>query len=78
MNQKFVKNPWYSGLIGAIALIGLGAGLFVSRTAPSRPLRTARSVGVPLPALDRVVAQLAAEARATRLAVNSARPKKIR
>jgi len=65
------KTQWFLGLMGVLAL-GVGvAGVSMARTglAPRSPAERVRNL--PLPALDRVVAKLAAEARSRTLATNS-------
>jgi hypothetical protein len=70
MNQIRAKRHWYLALIGLIAFAVGMAGFFGLRTVASRRAPIAHTP-IPLPALDRTIARLAIEARATTIATNS-------
>lgn len=63
--MKTVKTPWLVGLAGALALgaIGVSMAAFVTPSVPP-----AAAVAPAMPALDRTIARLAVNARATQLA----------
>ena len=65
------KNQWFLG-IGAVLALGIAvAGISAARAVTLRPAPTHRVRDLPLPALDRMVAKLAAEARSRTLASNT-------
>jgi hypothetical protein len=57
------KNQWLLGLAACAALGGAFAGISTARTVTMPHVTTSEVTSVPLPALDRVIAKLAAEAR---------------
>jgi hypothetical protein len=65
------KNQWFLGIGAALALSIAVAGISAARTVTLRPAPTLRVRNVPLPALDRAVARLAAEARSRTVASNT-------
>jgi len=65
------KNQWILGIGAAMALGIAIAGISAARAVTLRPAPTLRVRNLPLPALDRAVARLAAEARSRTLATNT-------
>lgn len=65
------KNQWFLGIAAALALGSAVAGISAARAVTLRPAPTHRVRNLPLPALDRAVARLAAEARSRTLASNT-------
>jgi hypothetical protein len=66
------KNQWLLGLAACLSLGLAVAGISAARAVTLRPAPTHRVRTVPLPALDRMIAKLAAEARSGTLAANTA------
>ena len=64
------KNQWLLGIAAFMALGSAVAGISAARAVTLRPAPTHRVRNLPLPALDRMVAKLAAEARSRTLASN--------
>jgi hypothetical protein len=57
------KRPWFIAASAAL-LIATAVGASAART-PTPPAATSVASAIPVPALDRLVARLAAEARST-------------
>jgi hypothetical protein len=72
MKRITAKNQWLLALAASVALGGTVAGISAARAVTLRPTPTRSLRNLPLPALDRVVARLALEARTRTLADNSA------
>jgi hypothetical protein len=71
MKRIAQKTQWFLTVAACLALSGAVAGISAARTVTLRPAPTSSTRSLPLPALDRVVAKLAAEAR-TRTHVGNA------
>jgi hypothetical protein len=65
------KNQWFLAIAAALALGIAVAGISAARAVTLRPAPTPRVRNLPLPALDRMVAKFAAEARSRTLATNT-------
>ena len=65
------KKQWFLGLAAALSLGIAIAGISAARAVALRPVPNHRVRNLPLPALDRMVAKLAAEARARTVATNT-------
>jgi hypothetical protein len=65
------KNQWFLAIAAAMALGIAVAGISAARAVTMRPAPTHRVRNLPLPALDRAVARLAAEARSRTVASNT-------
>jgi hypothetical protein len=65
------QNQWFLALAASLALGVAVAGVSAARAVTLRPAPTKRMHSVPVPALDRMVAKLAAEARSRTLADNT-------
>ena len=65
------KTQWFLVIAAAMSLGIAGAGISAARAVALRPAPTHRLRNVPLPALDRMVAKLAAEARSRTVASNT-------
>jgi hypothetical protein len=65
------KKHWFLGLAAALSLGVAVAGISAARAVALRPVPNHRVRNLPLPALDRMVAKLAAEARARTVATNT-------
>jgi len=66
------KKQWFLGAAAALSLGVAMAGVSAARTAALRPIPPKHRVtNIALPALDRVVAKLAPEARARTVAANT-------
>jgi hypothetical protein len=64
MKRITPKTQWLLSIAACLALGGAVAGIGAARAVTLRPAPTSATPSLPLPALDRVVAKLAAEARA--------------
>jgi hypothetical protein len=71
MRRIPTKNHWFLGLAACLALGGAMASLSAARAVTLRPAPTYSTKSLPMPALDRVIAKLAVEARSRTLADNS-------
>jgi hypothetical protein len=67
------KNQWLLSLGVSLALGGVIVSISAARAVSGTPEPTPSVRQMPLPALDRMVAKLAAEARARSLAANTDR-----
>ena len=65
------KKQWFLGIAAALSLGVAIAGISAARAVALRPVPNHRVRNVPVPALDRMVAKLAAEARARTVASNT-------
>jgi hypothetical protein len=65
------KSHWFLGIAAALSLGVAGAGISAARAVTLRPAPIHRLRNVPVPALDRMVAKLAAEARSRTVASNT-------
>ena len=65
------RNQWILGVAATLALGAAVAGISAAHAVSVRPLPAHRVRSVPVPALDRVMAKLAAEARSRTLATNT-------
>jgi hypothetical protein len=65
------KNQWFLGIAAALSLSIAVAGISAARAVALRPSPSHRLRNVPVPALDRMVAKLAAEARSRTVASNT-------
>jgi hypothetical protein len=73
MKRIHWKKQWFLGLAAALSLGVAGAGISAARAVALRPVPNHRVRNLPLPALDRMVAKLAAEARSRTVASNTLR-----
>jgi len=64
-------NQWFLGVAAALSLGVAMAGISAARAVALRPTPAHRLRSIPLPALDRMVAKLAAEARTRTVAANT-------
>jgi hypothetical protein len=71
MKRIHGKNQWFLGVAAALSLSIAVAGISAARAVALRPVPTHRLRNLPLPALDRMVAKLAAEARSRTVASNT-------
>jgi len=67
------KKQWFLGVAAALSLSIAIAGIAAARAVALRPVPAHRVKNLPLPALDRMVAKFAAEARSRTLASNERR-----
>jgi len=65
------KSHWFLGAAAALSLSIAAAGISAARAVTVRPAPTLRVRNLPLPALDRMVAKFAAEARSRTVASNA-------
>jgi hypothetical protein len=64
-------NQWLLAVAAAAAVAGAVLAFVAARPVSARPAVSHRLRNVPVPALDRVLAKLAAEARSRTLATNT-------
>jgi hypothetical protein len=67
------QKQWFWGLGALLALGSVAATISAARAVTLRPLPTVSTRQLPLPALDRVMAKLAADARSRTLATTETR-----